>query len=229
MLKTIVRTLAILLLVGFVIVKLTRNSISVGIGAVASCTDNTHCYYAGSVSLSDKTILSLTTAGSATLHNVSIEGKATIAGSLKATEGAFGSLFASGATTLDSITINDYAHVNGALIASSVSCGSLAAYGSATLSSVKVKGNTTVVGRFKATDSVFDSLTAWRGSHIVLTNSTALSIKVTKSQTDKVHPIELDGSTVTGTIEFEAKDGVVILRNGAQVTGEVIGGSIIPD
>ncbi len=227
MFKTLLRTIAILILVGILIFKLTRNSISIGIGASTSCTNDTHCVYAGAVSLSDKNILSLTTAGSATLDNIHVKGKATIAGALKATQGTFGSLLANGATTLDTITINNHAHINGSLKSTKGTYGSLSVYGGATLSSITVTGDTTSAGAFRATDSTFSAISAARGSHITLTNSTASSITITKGHTDKLHPIELDASIIKGNIEFEEKDGTVILRNGAQVTGEVIGGAII--
>ncbi len=227
MLKTIVRTVALIMLVGILLFKVTRNRISIGVGSSDACTNDTHCYYTGAITLNDKNILSLTTAGDANLHNVSIEGKATIAGALQAITGSFGSLLGHGATTLSSIDIKNHAHINGELKASKGTYGSLSAYGGATLSSITITNDTTSAGIFNATNSTFNSLSAWRGSLIMLTNSTVNSITITnKSQTNIPHPITLDATTV-GNITFEEKDGIVVLRNGSVIKGEVIGGTVI--
>ncbi|WP_186645591.1 hypothetical protein [Fluviispira vulneris] len=57
-------------------------------------------------------------------------------------------------------------------------------------------------------------------------NSYVKNIYVIKDKDNSDEVITLDNSTVDGNIEFESKLGKVKLKNGAKVTGTVIGGTV---
>ena len=94
------------------------------------------------------------------------------------------------------------------------------------MKAVEVKGAITTAGALTAHASKLASISVAQGSQVKLFDSTATSITVSKG-TSIPKPIELSGSTVSENIVFEHEDGQVILRNGAEVKGKVIGGTIV--
>ncbi len=84
-------------------------------GASNTCTNGKPLSFAGALKLADKTIPSLSGAGSANLKNVIVQGAAQHSGSFKAKGGSFGSLQVSGAVTLKNTAVFGLTQVAGSL------------------------------------------------------------------------------------------------------------------
>lgn len=97
---------------------------------------------------------------------------------------------------------------------------SLSVIGSAGLyANSNVEGFAVVRGRLKGEDSRFNEIIVQSGS-----------LLLTRCQVQKITmqgQIELDGTEVHGDITFEGETGRVILRNGAQVHGNVMNGTVV--
>ncbi|BBH52200.1 hypothetical protein [Fluviispira sanaruensis] len=108
-----------------------------------------------------------------------------------------------------------------------------------TLNNIKTIGflnlhdNSKVNGDIKVTGNLFMSLSRIEKQLNITSenieindNSYVRSIFVNKDEDNKEEVISIDNSIVDGNIEFESQHGKVKLKNGAKVTGTVIGGTV---
>ncbi|MGE0010216.1 MAG: hypothetical protein AB7F19_06800 [Candidatus Babeliales bacterium] len=84
-------------------------------GAINTCAEGRPFSFSGSAKIADKTIPSLSGAGSATLKDVIVQGAAKHSGSFKAEGGSFGSLKVSGAVTLSETSVAGKTKISGCL------------------------------------------------------------------------------------------------------------------
>lgn len=105
--------------------------------------------------------------------------------------------------------------------------GSLQTIGPVQVDNVIVKGETVIIGPLTANKSKFQNLTI-TADQINLTNVEIGNIYVKPASDNKPQVVYLKGkTTVTGSIQFEAKNGQVVTQGkNAVVQGQVVGGEV---
>jgi len=149
-----------------------------------------------------------------------------INGSARIEKETFDHLTVNGSATLDEVSVQE-AVINGLLRATKCMIKKLKVNGSAHLAKSIIAEDTHIAGSLEADESSFDSLTLI-STYSRLIDSQVKAIVVQKTYpTTKVQQIELVNSIVKGDIRFESGDGEVILKQGARIEGQVIGGRIL--
>lgn len=184
------------------------------------------------------------TSGDAHLHDVTIAGNCSASGDAifkKVT--VFGSLKTSGDATLDTVVANDFIH-SGLLTMHNCEVKENATIsGSATLINTTFFGDISLSGELQQFESCLCKtlkLCPPDNSTMIFKSSTLSNITVKHGKNwsfcglninlgndCKKAILELDDTIVTGNIVFDDLAGTVIIRNGGQVVGQVIGGSVL--
>lgn len=121
------------------------------------------------------------------------------------------------------------AKITGQFNVKKVSLEALQVIGHVDLDGVKVKGETVILGPLTAKNSQFNNITI-TSEKIQLTNVTVNNIYVKQIKDNKQQPtLILSGKTVvTGGIEFEGKNGIVIVQGKeVEMKGQVNGGEVV--
>ncbi len=192
------------------------------------------CNIAGSCKFTDVRIVSdCAIAGSAKLIKVTIGGALYVAGSCKANNLVAENASSSGLAVLNNVTIDK----------------ALDAWGGLTITNSKIRGLTTVQaayrGSFLAEKTIFKDVVIIvdrRSGTLTMNQVTVDFISIRKNPTSGlaffglqiIRPVHkatlvLDGTIVDGDIDFQSLEGTVILRNGAEVRGQIHGGVIVTE
>jgi hypothetical protein len=167
----------------------------------------------GPTFIENKRLDTLTVFGPATLEHITVTGGTDIMGPAKIKE-----------STLSNIKIS------GPLDARKINISSLEATGPVKLERVSVDGKTKIYGPLNAEESKFTDTITIATDKMTLDHTTAQNIEVQKNSNwlEKPQKVYLTNKTVVnGNISFEAGNGIVIVKKGATLKGEVKGGKKI--
>ena len=220
-----------------------------GGGRLKQVTIDGDCSMSGSGKLTDVTIHgSCTTRGSGSLKQVKVGGDCSTSGSARLTDVTVGNLLITrGSCSATKLKAKD-ATFTGSANVSDGSFETITARGSFKMTNTSAN-DIVSSGSFKAADSTCKAIALkphTSKTDLVLFKSTATDIIIEQgagsngfsinifgfhyssgSDTCEEATLVLDGSTVSGDITFKNIKGTVVLRNGAQVVGQVIGGQAI--
>ncbi len=206
-------------------------------------------HVAGSIDLLDVAVQSdCNIAGSCKLTDVRITGDCAIAGSakfIKVTVG--GRLYVAGACKANNLTASE-ASSSGLVVFNNATIDQkLEAWGGLTITNSRIRGMATVRaayrGAFLAEQTIFkdvEIVVDRRSGHLTMNKVTVDFIIIRKNPSSGftlfgvqiIPPVQkatilLDATIVDGDVEFQDLQGTVILRNGAQVRGQVLGGVVV--
>lgn len=187
--------------------------------------------------------------GTATLVDVTIGGKLSILGKVKKMQnvriGADCNL--QGTMMLDTVEVaGDVWLLGTAKITELQAERAVEFFGTTNMVKSKIAGALTVHGNIATQSCFLNDISIFVNAddaELFFTNSTIGAVVVKKSHKAKMHwllrvltwfghneakeaRIVLDGTTVLGDIKFENLMGTVVLKNGAQINGQVIGGTV---
>ncbi len=204
------------------------NCSTAGDGHFLDVTIGGNCSTAGDAHFNDVTIDgNCSTAGDASLKNVAIHGSLKTAGDATLDTVVADSAIHSGSVTMHNCEVRQNATMSGRAI----------------LVDTKIASDMKLSGELKQFENCScnalqlcpgnDSTTILKSSTVSTitvkhgTNWSFFGININIGNNCKKATIELDGTVVTGDIIFDDLAGRVIIRNGGQIAGQVIGGDII--
>lgn len=165
----------------------------------------------GTCNYGNETVSSVTCYGTATLNGTKVQGKVFVAGELKATNATIGSLEVKGLTTLQGTTVQGTTNVIGNLESTNSN----------------YTGATIVTGKVLAISSKFYVSTSFISDETKL-QSSYVSGPVTMKDDNTTPYLYLTSETkIDGSITFQDRAGVVVLRDNSVINGQVINGQII--
>ncbi|MCL5261051.1 MAG: hypothetical protein M1561_05170 [Gammaproteobacteria bacterium] len=149
-----------------------------------------------------------------------------------------------GLVMLNGTTVTDYVNVTGSLIAhqaeikrinclgkltldDSLITGSVEAIGPAKISASKLEKTFKIVGALDVTDTTFSNTIDATALEITLQNTQCKNIDMHGNEVRQQKIYLKDYSIVSGDIIFASGNGLVILCDGSEVLGKVIGGRVI--
>jgi len=201
----------------------------------------------GDLSVAHSTVSRVDAAGRADLHDVHVDGDCSVAGGTTLTRVTIGgTLRCAGSCAARDVRAHSINLAGSADLRQVVSDKGMSVRGDMTIADSTIHGQTNVRGgvlradntafadvvatvdkerdgkpvEFKLTQSTLDSLTIKNGASV-----SVLGMQVNKPAKRQAWVV-LDGTIVHGDIEFKDLQGTVVLRNNAQVTGNVLGGVI---
>lgn len=165
----------------------------------------------GSVNLKNRSFSNLTINGSAKLSKIIVENVLEVYGSSSINESTLFQVKINGSVTIEKTTIQSSSIIKG--------------FGE--INDSKLQKLLSIEGSLSANKSIFNGIEA-SSIKIDLKNSrveNSILIKKTANSTCK-QEIILDNTIIESDIIFESKNGIVTLKNNAQIKGKVTGGII---
>lgn len=150
---------------------------------------------------------------------------ATFSGCAQLHDRTFGNLIVNGSATAEVIVVKDKFVVNGCLSATKLQGNHVRVNGAAVFKDCSLAGLTSISGILQADKTVFTDIIL-AGERGEFTACTIKKITIRSAENDKAQKIILKDSVVEGDIIFEKEGGEVMLKDGAHVLGDVVGGTI---
>lgn len=137
------------------------------------------------------------------------------------------SLKGNGRVTLDETQIVGYVEINGSLFTHGAHIGSANINGQATLHHTTVEGQCCIGGCILAEDCTFRSQIHATALKVTFTDCNINSIHMDKTLCPfGTQVVELSKCNLRGDVEFASGKGVVILKEGSEIQGKVVGASV---